>query len=202
MKKLFKRITLRMVWHVLAGFLPGVIVGLVIGIVGVFTLAPEPNQPPTYQDNSPGAITIQVAQSYLDMMTSQNVNGAQVPIPPFGSLPLTNAHAQTKAGDTVLITGQVTPPLAGTRQVVVNLAPCITRQDRPNFDVISVQAGGQDITSLARPSIQQKLASAFQNLNVTIPNAHLSHVLTTTSALVLIYSSSSGSSGQPACHSG
>lgn len=201
MKKFFKRITLGMVWHVLAGFLPGVVIGLVIGIVGVFTLAPEPNQPPAYQDNSPGAITIQVSQSYLDMMTAQNVNGAQVPVPPFGSLPLTNAHAQTKAGDTVLITGQVTPPLAGARQVVVNLAPCVTRQDRPNFDVISVQAGGQDVTNLARPSIQQKLASTFQSLNVAIPNAHLSRMLTTTNALVLIYSTS-GSGGQPACHSG
>ena len=201
MKKLLKRITLPMVWHVLAGFLPGVVIGLVIGIVGLFTLAPEPNQPPAYQDNSPGAITIQVAQSYLDMMTAQNVNGAQVPVPPFGSLPLTNAHAQTKAGDTLLITGQVTPPLGGARQVLVNLTPCITKQDRPNFDVVSVQAGGQDVTSLARPSIQQKLASVFQNLNVTIPNAHLARVLTTTSALVLIYSTS-GSGGLPACHSG
>ncbi|HEU5200199.1 MAG TPA: hypothetical protein VFU32_11210 [Ktedonobacterales bacterium] len=201
MKKLLKRITLSMIWHVLAGFLPGVVIGLVIGIVGLFTLSPEPNQPPAYQDNSPGAITIQVSQSYLDMMTAQNVNGAQVPVPPFGSLPLKNAHAQTKAGDTVLITGQVTPPLAGTRQVVVNLTPCITKQDRPNFDVVSVQAGGQDITSLARSAIQQKLASAFQNLNVAIPNAHLAHVLTSSSALVLIYSTS-GSGGQPACHSG
>ena len=201
MKKLLKRITLSMFWHMLAGFLPGVIVGLVIGIVGLFTLAPEPNQPPAYQDNSPGAITIQVSQSYLDMMTAQNVNGAQVPIPPFGSLPLKNAHAQTKAGDTVLITGQVTPPLAGTRQVVVNLTPCITRQDQPNFDVVSVQAGGQDITNLAKPAIQQKLATAFQNLNITIPNAHLARVLTSSSALVLIYSTG-GSDRQPACHSG
>jgi hypothetical protein len=201
LKKLLKRITLSMIWHMLAGFLPGVIVGLVIGIVGLFTLAPEPNQPPAYQDNSPGAITIQVSQSYLDMMTAQNVNGAQVPIPPFGSLPLKNAHAQTKAGDTVLITGQVTPPLAGTRQVVVNLTPCITRQDQPNFDVVSVQAGGQDITNLAKPAIQQKLATAFQNLNITIPNAHLARVLTSSSALVLIYSTG-GSDRQPACHSG
>ncbi len=200
MKKLLKRLSLRTLWHVLAGFLPGVIVGLVVAILGLVLLAPEPNLPPPHRDNAPGDVTIQLSQGFLNTAASQNLTGAAIPIPPFGSLPLENIHAQTEAGNQLFITGQVNPPLTGPRQVLVGLQPCVSK-GRPAFDVTSVQVGGQDITSLAAPSIQQKLNSAFKNVNPSIPNEHLSRMLTTASALVLVYSNSSDS-GQPACHAG
>ncbi len=199
--KFVKRIRLKAIWLVLAGLLPGVIIGLVIGIFGLITLAPQVNLPPTQQDNSPGDVTVQVAQSYINAMTSQNMNGTTIPLPPpLGPAPLENSHAQTEPGDQLLITAQMNPNLTGPRQVLIDLQPCVSSAGHPAFGVNRVLIGGQDFTTIAGPVIAQKIASSFPSISATIPHEHLSRIFTTSNALILIYSSS-GSGGQPACHS-
>jgi hypothetical protein len=200
-KRLGQRIRLKTIWLVMAGLLPGVIIGLVIGILGLITLAPEVNLPPAYQGDSPGDVTVQVAQSYINTMTSQNMNGTTIPLPPpLGPAQLVNSHAQTVPGDQLLITAQMNPNLTGPRQVLIDLQPCVS-SGRPAFAVNRVLIGGQDFTTVAGPVIAQKIASSFPSISASIPHEHLSRIQTTQSALILIYSSS-GSGGQPACHSG
>jgi hypothetical protein len=182
---------------VVAGFLPGVVAGMVIMILGLILLAPEPNVPPPYRDDDPGDVTIQISQSYLSAMAAQNLTGLGIPTP-FGAFPLRDVRVQPQSGDQLLVTGGIDFPITGSRQVLVDLHPCVASSGRPTFVVTRVLLGGQPITALVGPSIQEKVNSSFKNFNLSIPHEHLSRIQTTSTALILIYASGSGG-GQPAC---
>jgi len=196
-KKWLKVIGGRTLWKVLSGFLSGVVVGVVILVLGLILLAPEPNEPPPQQENSPGDVTIQLSQSYLSAVAAQNLNGTGIPTP-LGSLPLENARAQPQSGDQLTVTGDVVFPVTGARQVQVLLHPCVASTGRPALKVTRVLLGDQPITSFVESSIQQKIDDALKNVNPSIPHEHLVRMRTTPDALLLIYSSGSGT-GQPAC---
>jgi len=195
-KRLLNVLNLKAIWMVLAGFLPGVVIGGVIAILGVFLLAPQPNLPPPEQDNSPGDVTIQLSQSFLNTIASQKVNGVGLPVP--GNPQLQNAHAQPRSGDQLLITGDVQIPITGTRQVMIDLQPCVSSKGKPAFMVTGVFLGGVDITGQAGQSVQESINNGFNGVNLNVPNEHLSRIQTTPNALILIYGSGSGQ-GQPAC---
>jgi hypothetical protein len=197
LKKWLKRIDSRMLWSMLAGFLPGVVVGAVLLILGLILLAPEPNLPPPHEDDSPGDVAIQLSQEYLSAAASQNLNGFGIPTP-FGTLPLGNVRAQPQSGDQLSIVGDVDFPLTGSRQVLVATRPCVASNGRPAFIVTRVLLGDQPITDVVGQSIQDQVNGSFKNFNLNIPHEHLSRIQTTPNALVLIYASS-GSGGQPAC---
>lgn len=197
LQKWLKRISGRTLWHMLLGFLPGVLVGAVVFILGLILLAPEPNVPPPHEENNPGDVAIQLSQAFLSATASQNLNGFGIPTP-VGTLPLQHVRAQPQSGDQLSIIGDVTFPVTGSRQVLVAMRPCVTANGRPAFVVTRVLLGDQPITSLAGPSIQAQVNNSFKNVNLSIPHEHLSRVQTSPNALILIYTSS-GSGGQPAC---
>lgn len=186
-----------MLWNVLAGFLPGVLVGVGLLFFGLILLAPEPNVPPPHEDNSPGDVAIQLSQDFLSATASQNLNGFGIPTP-FGTLPLGNVRAQPQSGDQLSFIGDVGFPVTGARQVLVVTHPCIDTNDHPELVVTRVLLGAQPITNLVGQSIQDRINNSFKSYNLSIPHEHLSQLYTTPNALVLIYSSS-GSGGQPAC---
>src|SRR5262245_18874319 len=103
-RKRLRRINAKMLWAVLAGFLPGVVAGAVRLLLGLILLAPEPNVPPPHEDNSPGEVTIQLSQEFLSAMAAQNLNGVGIPTP-FGVVPLEHVRAQPQSGDQLLLTG-------------------------------------------------------------------------------------------------
>ena len=195
--QLLKRLRLKTVWLILAGLLPGVVIGLVIAIVGLITLAPAANLPPIVQDNSPGDVTVQLSQSFLDAMTRQHVNGTTLP-PPFESAQIEDAQAYLVPGDQLIITGQIMSVLPDSSKVIVDLQPCVTSAGRPSFGVTRVMIGSMNATSTAGPMIQQRLNDSLKGVNPTIPGEHLSRMQTTQNELILIYTSGGGS-GQPAC---
>ncbi len=196
-KKWLKVLRAMTPWKALASFLSGVVVGAAILILGLILLAPEPNVPPPHQDNSPGDVAIQLSEDFLSATASQNLNGFGIPTP-FGTLPLENVRAQPQSGDQLSIIGDVEFPLTGPRQVLVVMRPCVASNGRPALIVTRVLLGDLDITGQVGQSIQNQVNNSFKNLNLSIPHEHLSRILTTPNALVLIYASS-GSGGQPAC---
>jgi hypothetical protein len=196
-KKWLKLIEAKMLWAALAGLLPGVVVGAVLLILGLILLAPEPNVPPPHLDNSPGDVTIQLSQEFLSNMASDHLNGFGVPTP-FGTLPLGHVRAQPQSGEQLSVIGDVEIPITGSRQVLAVMRPCVATDGRPKFIVTRVSLGDLDITSQVGQSIQSQVNDATKSFNPNIPNEHLSRILTTPNALILIYSSS-GSGGQPAC---
>ena len=181
----------------LAGFLPGVLVGGVITILGLILLSPVPNLPPPARDNSPGDVTIQLSQSFLNAVASQKLNGTGIPVPG-GSVPLEGVKAQPQSGDQLVVTGNAELPLSSA-PVVVDLQPCVSSQGKPAFMVTQVKVGDMQITNQVGPSIQEMINSAFKDFSLSIPNEHLARVQTTPNAMILIYASGSGP-GQPACH--
>ncbi len=197
-KKWLKVIGGRTLWKVLGGFLSGVVVGAIILMVGLLLFAPQPNEPPPQPENSPGDVTIQLSQTYLSAVAAQNLNGTGISTP-LGTLPLANARAQPQSGDQLTVTGDVVFPVTGARQVQVLLHPCVNAQDRPALMVTRVLLGDQPITSFVGSAIQQKIDAALTNFHSTIPNEHLARMQTTPDALLLIYTSGSSGSGQPAC---
>lgn len=196
-KRWSRRVSGRTLWHLLAGFLPGVVVGAVILVLGLILLAPEPNVPPPHDENSPGDVAIQLSQEFLSATAAQNLNGFGIPTP-MGTLPLQHVRAQPQSGDQLSVIGDVDFPVTGPRQVLVAMRPCVAANGRPAFVVTRVLLGAQPITTLAGPSIQHQINNSFNNVNLSIPHEHLSRVQTSPNALILIYTSS-GSGGQPAC---
>ncbi len=197
LKKWLKLIDAKMVWSALTGFLPGVVMGAVLLILGLVLLAPEPNVPPPHLDNSPGDVTIQLSQEFLSSIASAHLNGFGIPTP-FGTLPLGHVRAQPQSGEQLSIIGDVEFPVTGSRQVLAVMRPCVANDGRPKFIVTRVLLGDLDITNQVGQSIQNQVNDATKGFNPNIPNEHLSRILTTPNALILIYSSS-GSGGQPAC---
>ncbi len=196
-KKWLKLIDAKMLWTVLASFLPGVVIGAALLLLGLILLAPEPNVPPPHEDNTPGDVAIQLSQDFLSTMASDHLNGFSVPTP-FGNVPLGNVRAQPQSGEQLSVLGDVEVPVTGSRQMLVEMRPCVTKDDRAAFIVTRVLLGDLPITDQVGQSIQNQVNDATKNLNVNIPHEHLSRIQTTPNALVLIYSSS-GSGGQPTC---
>lgn len=196
LKKLLSALNLKAIWTMLAGFLPGVLVGGVIAILGVFLLAPQPNLPAPQQDNSPGDVTIQLSQNFLNTVASQKIDGVAITTP-LGSGQIENARAQPRSSDQLVITGDL-ELLVGPSQMVINLQPCVSSKGKPAFQVKGVSLGGVDITGQVGQSVQDKINNSFSSVNLSIPNDHLARIQTTSSTLILIYGSGSGQ-GQPAC---
>ena len=196
-KKWLKLIDTKTLWAVLTGFVPGVLLGVILLLLGLVLLAPEPNVPPPHVDNSPGDVTIQLSQEFLTSIASEHLSGFGIPTP-FGTLPLKNVRAQPQSGDQLSVTGDVEFPITGSRQVLAVMRPCVASDGRPKFIVNRVLLGDQPITDLVGQSIQDQVNDATKNFNPNLPHQHLSRILTTSNAMILIYSSS-GTGGQPAC---
>lgn len=196
MKKLLKKVKLRTIWTVLAGFLPGVLVGGVIAILGLFLFSPEPNIPPPAPDNAPGDVTIQLSRSYLNNEAAQKLQETGIPV--LGAIG--NVQTTLQSNAQLFIQGDVVVPLTGiTRQVMIYLQACVASNGKPALIVMDVRLGGQSLPGFVKQSVQDRITSSFSNVNLSIPNEHLARILTTSSAMILVYTSGSSGSGQPAC---
>jgi hypothetical protein len=191
---LLKLLPKRISWPVLAGLLSGGVIGSCIMLLGLVLLAPTTNIPPPHPNDTPGDLTIRLSQKLLSSLAAQNVTG--VPLGGFSTLPLNNVTAQPEPGDQLFVMGQVNLGL-DTRTIKVRMQPCVA-SGRLALVVTDIDAGGLQTTPLTRDTIQNDVNNATNSIKLPFKNLHLAQVLTTSDAMLLIYSSS-GSGGQPSC---
>jgi hypothetical protein len=191
-----KLIPERVPWKVLAGLLSGGLLGACVMLLVLALLGPTANVPPPHRNDTPGDLTVRLSQGLLTSLAASNVQ--EVPLG-LGTLPLTGVRAQPAPGDLLYLTGQVTPLGLPARTITITTQPCVAN-GRLALVVTNVDAGGLPATALTRQSVQNDVNKATDAIKLPVPKTHLAQVVTTTDAMILIYSLT-GSGGQPGCPS-